>query len=380
MREKTAEELDPGSVQEQFPKGSPTKEGRTRKQGSPVPEDVNSRQQVVPPRFPDDYAFAQQLVKGTREAWGEHFRRWKTKSALYIERRYPGIFNNQDKENILQEMEIRLLKDDRKNLRAYEGMQSLSKHIEQQLEWTILTELRNRAIDLLADDECDGSENVEAQDTDIADGATAIAAGSAGPVPLPMEAEIPQCIMDLPDMQRWVYLLRYYDDFGFPGSEIALVAKQRAMPADKLARLIEDLLEPTPTGQNVLTRKREDLSASDERIQKRFTKIYLLSLEKQKLEREINGEIMGGVDVAMVRERLREIGREIGKARRTLELALGERGDAIIETSYEVIGQILGEENMNTLRGRLLSAKKKLARVLFPEKEQHKPGRRRPNR
>lgn len=344
----------------------------------PGPEDWKKTDEKREPRFPDDYAFAKRLIADNDEAWREHLRQWKTRSAAYIERRYPGQFNGDDKENILQEMEARLLKDDRKYLRDYRGMQSLSKHFEQQLEWTILTELRKRAVDLLAGDEYDDEDNENAKGPESPENNSGEGAEGIGPGEEHGKPEIPPCLMGLPDDQRWVYLLRYYDDFGFPDSEIALLAKKRNMSPKILSRLIDELLEPT--GQDVLAKKRADLAAANERIDKYLTKIYLLSIEQQKLEKDIEGEVMGGVDIRMTRDRLEEIENKIAKARQKLERAIAERGESSIETSYEVIGQILGEEKMNTLRSRLLSARKKLSKKLAPGNKEQNPEKRRLNR
>ena len=329
-------------------------------------------------RFPDDYAFAQKLIDGDENAWREHSRRWNAKSAAYIERRYPGVFNDADKKDILQNMGLRLLENDKKCLRVYEGMQSLSRRIEQQLEWAILDELRKRAIDFLAEDEYDDEENNEADGSGLPDSVTGEGAGEIDPGAGNIEPEIPACLMELPDEQRWVYLLRYYEDFGFPEREVALLAQKRNMSADELSKLINGLLEPT--GEDILASKREDLNDANERIERYRTKLYLLSLEEQKLEEDITGEIMGGVDARSVKDRLREIGDDEAKMRQRVERAIAERGEPVIETPYEVIRQIIGEDNLNTLRGRLLSARKKLAKKLISGNREQKPKKRRLNR
>ena len=377
MREKAKEETMRGSEEEGSIVDALERDAAGIVAELPGPKDWKKTDEKRVPRFPDDYAFAQRLIIGSDEAWREHLKQWKIRSAAYIERRYPGLFNDDDKENILQEMEARLLKNDRKYLRDYRGMQSLSKHIEQQLEWATLTELRNRTVDLLSGDEYDDeNEDVKGPESpkNNADEGTG-GIGSEGERDKP---EIPPCIMELPDNQRWVYLLRYYDDFGFPDSEIALLAKRRNMSQKKLSKLIDGLLEPT--GQDVLAKKRADLTAANERIDKYLTKIYLFTIDRQKLEKDIEDEVMGGVDVRMTREKVEEIDDEITKTRQKLERAIAERSESSIETPYEVVGQILGEENMNTLRSRLLSARKKLSRKLAPGNKEQNPENRRLNR
>lgn len=378
MREKAEEETMRESEEEGPMPDALEREAAGIAAALPGPKDWKKTDEKRAPRFPDDCAFAQRLITDNNEAWREHLKQWKIRSAAYIERRYPGLFNDDDKENILQEMEARLLKNDRKYLRDYRGMQSLSKYIEQQLEWATLTELRKRTVDLLAGDEYDDEENEDVKGPESLKNNADEGTGGIGSGEERDKLEIPPCIMELPDDQRWVYLLRYYDDFGFPDSEIALLAKRRNMSPKKLSRLIDDLLEPT--GQDVLAKKRVDLAAANERIDKYLTKIYLFTIEQQKLAKDIEGEVMGGVDVRMTREKFEELDDEITKTRQKFQRAIAERGESSIETSYEIVGQILGEENMNTLRSRLLSARKKLSKKLAPGNKEQNPEKRRLNR
>lgn len=364
MQEKTAEDLDLDSFEGKYPKDHLTKERFTRKHDSPAPEDANNGQDTLHPRYPDDYAFAQELVKGTREAWNNHFRKWKTKSATYIERRYPGIFNGEDKENILQDMEVRLLKNNMKYLREYRGMHRLSTHIQQQLEWAALTELRKKASDVLSSEE-----NRDVEDDSIAehDDQAESPRRKASPGEktfLSLEnLETPRSILTLPDKQRWVFLLRYYDDFGFPENEISLLAKNRGVSRDTISRLIDTLLESM--GDNVLARKRADIAATNNKIQKYLATLYTLSLQKQKLE--TGGPILEKKDAL---QKIKEVEKRIDKVRNRMANAIAQKKKSVVETPFEIIATIVGEENLSTIRGHLFQARKYLVKTLYTDKKQ----------
>jgi hypothetical protein len=327
-------------------------------------EDVASRESL--PRFPDDKAFAERLVAGDEKAWREHFKEWKRKSEIYISKKYPGVFNGSDTENVLQSLEERLLRrgkepphTDKYYLAIYKGNISLTKWIEYQLNYAIQDMLRDKtrkylseAIDIEKINDEEQSCDKQANKKQVRD------EGDLDDYLQTIESKMPQCLIDLPDHQRWVYLLRYYDDFGFPESEIELLARKTGRKAAEISRLIDTLLESD------VSRKRMKSVEINELINKYRGNIQFLSFEEHRLEKQIIGGIMGGTDRMKVRERLREISENKARAQEFLQKKLEERGDPAVETSYEVIGKILAVEKESTLRGHLLKARKGLAIAL----------------
>lgn len=158
-------------------------------------------------------------------------------------------------------------------------------------------------------------------------------------------------------------MLRYYDDFGFPENEISLLAKNRGVSRDTISRLIDTLLESM--GDNVLARKRADIAATNNKIQKYLATLYTLSLQKQKLE--TGGPILEKKDAL---QKIKEVEKRIDKVRNRMANAIAQKKKSVVETPFEIIATIVGEENLSTIRGHLFQARKYLVKTLYTDKKQ----------
>lgn len=316
-----------------------------------LPPDFSQEHTSEQPRFPKDLQFAQKLIADDSTAWDDLLRSLRKKVGPYIEYHYTRQFSDDDKQDILSDLMLRLLSNDKKVLSTFRGMQTLSAHIESQLKWAIQTVQRQHAIKYLASSE-DPEENEIEPGTNSRE---SIPIGNADP-------EIPRAIMQLPDKQRWVFLLRYYEDFGFPDSETVLLAKELKKTPKEVSNLINELLEPT--GKDALSAKKKKLAALSKSIENLQAKLYFLSLTEHKLQQNNDQGMPGAIDPMMIEQELAEIQSKKRKAKDRLKRALLERERFFVGTSYKVIGIILNEPNQNTLRSRLKTAQDTLMRVL----------------
>ena len=46
------------------------------------------------PRYSDDYQFVHLLLSGHTDAWDRFYKEFRKKIAIYINRKYPSIFNS----------------------------------------------------------------------------------------------------------------------------------------------------------------------------------------------------------------------------------------------------------------------------------------------
>ncbi len=248
----------------------------------------------------------------------------------------------------------RIMRNDFENLKKYEGRGSLASWLYKSLDWAMKDVLRKegkRPAELVSFEDGRkvkqepgtgmGREGVtddpSAVDEEISTGITKV--GEDSYVPLEQENDLREAFNSLPDLQRWTFLLRYYDILGFPENEVIKLAKHLGRSAVDVAVMIDDLF----IVNDALSRKRE---VADEKERKAVNVIHRrLAAESDRcaeLEAEGIAESAGaGKDGS-------------NKA------AACKKPACPVETPYEVIGKLLGGRAVSTLRGDVRKAKNKL--------------------
>jgi DNA-directed RNA polymerase specialized sigma24 family protein len=308
------------------------------------------------PKYPIDYQFAQLLASGNTNAWDRFYREIRKKISIFLNKKYPGVFNEVIIEEICDGVQNRLSKSNYKVLREYRGDCSFSLFITRATDWEVKDWLRKHSEELLA-------EPVDTTSTyKVAEPYSYLSSLQEHEEVIPVE------IKALSDDLRWAFLLRYYDYFGFPLEEVRKLAKKKRVHIGSITQKLVKLLEPE--GEDILSVQREKQKKFELRLQKLCIEIQKLHKIEQKLLTSIeehdlynlpkDQEAFKKIDV--VRQRLLKIE---GKRKALLQNKLC----VPITTPYEVIAEILGEENVSTIRSRVFLAKKQLGEKISKKNE-----------
>lgn len=333
--------------------------------GTSTTEVFKERKETV--RFPEDLYYVNLLVSGDNRAWDLFYKEYRRKLEGYIETRYPNVFGVSDIEDICDGVQNRLRKNDCRALREYKGECTFSRYLTQATDWEIKDWFKKNSHRLYEDpvEEVLNREELSTEDQfddlldpeDCAEGER-----STDNLDHPKESKLGP-ISSLPDDLRHAFLLRYYDQFGFPPEEIRILGKNRSLSIKVIAESIIKNLELRD--QNLLKRRRENSKAFEEKLQKLFSGINKLREKERKLLEKLraageSGKREGSAELEQLLEEIREkMASKEGKREQ-----LKEEGNAAVTTPYETIGMILGEDNLSTVRSRVFHAKKILKDIL----------------
>jgi len=306
---------------------------------------------VSSPRYPDDYQFVQLLIRGENKAWDRFYKEFRKKMLVYLNNKYPNIFSDVVAEEICDGVQNRLMKNDYKTLKEYRGDCLFIHFITQATDWEIKDWLRKHSKDLISQ-YTDGESEVDPAPDDIE-------SSQQHSTLMGNIDAIPDILKSLSDDLRWAFLLRYYDYFGFPMSEIRLMAKKRGVSIGSITKKIIQLLEPE--GNDVLCKQREKQVAFKQRLSKICFKLYELNTEENKLTGKEQSEEKS-MKLDIVRDKRLKL------LKRQKEL-LASKTHFIVTTPYEVIAEILAEKNISTVRSRVSLAKKQLSKILLAKHE-----------
>ena len=181
------------------------------------------------------------------------------------------------------------------------------------------------------------------------------AAATHSPYSYPEQEDIPEAVKALNDDLRLAFLMRYYDYFGFPSNEIRLIAKKKGISIGSITEKIVKHLDPG--GQDILRPQREKQMAFQQRLQKLCYNIHKLTIKEHRLPNSDDDDCRCD-DLAEIRDRRSHL----EKKRDDL---LKDKSKLVLTTPYEVIAEILGEDNVSTIRSRVFLAKKQLAQKIM---------------
>lgn len=333
--------------------------------GTSTTEVFKERKETV--RFLEDLYYVNLLVSGENRAWDLFYKEYRRKLEGYIETRYPNVFGVSDIEDICDGVQNRLRKNDCRALREYEGNCTFARYLTQATDWEIkdwfkknshrlydepIEEVLNRE-ELSTKDQFDNLFDTKdcAEDSAIESEHLDDAKNKLGP------------ISSLPDDLRHAFLLRYYDQFGFPPEEIRLLSKKRGIPVREISEVIIRHLELKD--EDLLASRRENQQAFEERLQRLFSGISRLRDKERKLLEKLRaaGESGKKEGCAELEQKLKDIREKLASKEGKRE-QLKEEGNAAVTTPYETIGMILGEDNLSTVRSRVFHAKKILKDIL----------------
>jgi RNA polymerase sigma factor (sigma-70 family) len=295
--------------------------------------------------YKEDYKYATQLLSGDAVAWDRLYSEFRRKLEAYINRRYPGVFGSIAIEEIFDGVGKRLIENDFKVLREYRGECSFSTYVTRATEWEIKDWLRKHSEELMSE-----SVDTIGNDDKVSKGREA---GHAS-LQIEEQEDIPDAIKSLSDDLRFAFLLRYYDFFGFPLDEIRLLAKKKGVTIGSITEKIVRLLDPA--GEDVLGSQREKQQVFRQRLQKVCYEIHKLTVKEHRL----------------AESDARSADDETGSRRSSLEkkrdILMKDGSKFVITTPYEVIVEILGENNVSTIRSRVFLAKKELTKKFMVKK------------
>ncbi len=302
---------------------------------------MNSKNSVILPRYNDDFQFVQRLIARDSNSWNRFYKEFREKLERHIMRKYPNVFSDVAIEEICDGVGKRLIENGYKTLKSFRGDCTFSTYITKATDWEIKDWLRKHSEELF-------NSPIDTEHNNIS---------GSSPSPQESESSIPQPVTSLSDDLRWAFLLRYYEYFGFPLEEIRLLAKKKGVPIGSIAKKIASFLEPG--GRDVLRSQIEKHEAFQLRLQKICYEIQKLTQKEQGLSGKYEQESKKIYSVKNKRIKL-EVKRKA---------FLKNRIKLSITTSYEVIAEILGEENISTVRSRVFLAKKQLRQEVITKDE-----------
>lgn len=288
-----------------------------------------------------DHEYAQLLLSGEPSAWDRFYKEFRRKLAAYINRKYPDVFSEIAMEEIFDGLGKRLIENDYKALRNYRGECSFSAYITNATEWEIKDWLRKHSEELLHDP-------IDTISND--DKALKVSEPSHTPSFSDIE-DLPDPIKALNYDLRFAFLLRYYDYFGFPLNEVRLLAKKKGISIVSITEKIVKHLDPG--NEDILRTQREKQMAFQQRLEKICYEIHKLNLKDHK--------ITDALDYDSQIAKLQEIRNRRSELEIKKDNLLKKKHRFVITTPYEVIAEILSEDNVSTIRSRVFLAKKQLA-------------------
>ena len=305
------------------------------------------KQEGLPPAFPEDYRYVQLLLAGESMAWNGFYKELRRKLEAHIDRHYPGVFSSVAVEEICDGVGKRLISNDYKALRNYRGECSFSSYLCKATDWEIKDWLRrhsdelfHESIDAIGDDHMHRHHIVQQE-----------------PSFTHQEEEVPAPVSSLSDDLRWAFLLRYYDLFGFPLAEVRLAAKSKGLPIGHLTQKIIKYLEPE--GEDCLAVQRAKQKATQERLQKLNVSIHELTVQEQQLTGREDDKAAGSHD-AKLEEKIGDVRDRLSRLAGKKEAMKKRNTKNVVTTPYEIIAEILGEDNVSTIRSRVFLAKQQL--------------------
>ena len=309
------------------------------------PTDIKSKIAHSLTKYGADYQFVRLLISGDADAWNRFYKEFREKLEIYIKRKYPNIFSDITIEEICDGVGSRLTVNDYKVLKEYRGDCTFSTYITKATDWEIKDWLRKHSDELFS----------KPVDTHSSANPASISKDASEHLSSLQETEnsIPQPVEYLNEDLRWAFLLRYYDYFGFPLKEIRLLAEKKGVLIRDLTKKIIDYLEPG--GKDILRTQIEKQSSFQLRLQKLCYEIQRSYKKEKELLTETEGEV-SKVDP----DRLNDIKNRRVKLEDRRKNFLNNSAKASVTTPYEIIAEILGEENVSTIRSRVFHAKKEL--------------------
>ncbi|RJR42796.1 MAG: sigma-70 family RNA polymerase sigma factor [Desulfobacteraceae bacterium] len=294
--------------------------------------------------FHEDYEYANLLLSGEAGAWDKFYKEFRKKLESYINKKYPDVFSSIAIEEILDGVGRRLIENDFKTIREYRGQCSFSTYLTRATEWEVKDWLRKHSNELL-NEPIDAVGEDSIKDTDHAQETEQNASFFSKP------EEIPEPVRRLSDDLRFSFLLRYYDYFGFPLDDVRLLAKKRGITIRLITEKIVEYFDPAR--QDILRPKREKYLSFQEKLQRLTCKIHKLNVEDHRLSDSGNDELTRT-------DRLQDVRAKRAELEKRKETLLEDGSGYIVTTPYEVIADILGEENITTIRSRVFNAKRVL--------------------
>lgn len=295
-----------------------------------------------PIAYQEDYGFVRQLLSGGPDAWDRFYNEFRRKLEAYINRKYPAVFSEITVEEIFDGVGERLIQNDYRTLRDYRGECSFSTYITKATEWEIKDWLRKHSEELLHDP----------IDTVVDDGKEIKDSTTMSDVTFESKhEELPEPIRTLTDDLRFAFILRYYDYFGFPLNEIRLLANRKGVSIGSITEKVVKHFDPG--GQDILRLQREKQMAFQQRLEKICYNIHKLTIKEHRLTNNDDDDSRCD-DLAKIRNKRSDL----EKKRDDL---LKDKAKLVLTTPYEVIADILGEDNVSTIRSRVFLAKKQLA-------------------
>lgn len=303
------------------------------------------------PKFPDNYQFARLLVSGDAEAWDRFYKEFRKKILIYLNNKYPEVFNEVTIEEICDGVQNRLMVNDYKVLREYRGDCSFSTFITRSVDWEVKDWLRKYSDKLHTEPITNSTHKAQEYYSYLT-------------VSQEHEEVIPEEIKALSDDLRWAFLLRYYDYFGFPLDEIRKLSKKNKVSIGSVTQNIVKFLEPI--GEDILSIQRDKRKLFEQKLQKLCIEVQKLRKSEQKLLTAIEEHDL------YVQQKDEEKLKKLSVVKKRL-LKIEEKRKALLENRmrmpvsvpYEIIAEILGEDNVSTVRSRVFLAKKQLAEKML---------------
>jgi hypothetical protein len=289
--------------------------------------------------FRQDYEYANRLLSGETGAWNKFYIEIRESLAAYINNKYSKIFTSTAVEEILDGVGKRFTENDFKTIREYRGQCTFWTYLTKATEWEIKDWLRKHSEELLNEP----IDNIPEKDIPQTDQETE----QGFPFPTDQES-IPETVRILNDDLRFPFLLRFYDYFGFPLDEIRLLAKKRGISIGILTEKIVTYFNPAK--KDVLQQKREKQLSFQKRLQNLTYKIHKLNIKDHQLSGSRN-------NTSEIIDELNDIRGKHAELERKKETLLRGKSGYILTTPYEIIADILGEENISTIRSRVFQAR-----------------------
>lgn len=292
----------------------------------------------------EDLAYVKSLAEGGAEAWGRFYSVNREKIGRFLSARYPGL-GATDVEEVCDSVQTRLTKNNYKALKEYRGECSFESYIMTATGWAVKDWFKANSSKLLQvplDENNDSDKSQSLHNPPIE------------------ESNTPELIKSLPDDLRQAFLLRYYDDFGFPPEEIRLLAQRTGRQIREITEVMIKYF--SSEGENLLIRRRKEKSSLETRLQRCSFSISTLKRTEEKLSKKMASCSDKRANTEIETE-LKEIEVKIISLERRRDIIYKEV-HAPTKAPYEIIAEVMSIDSVSTIRSWVKKAKELLAESL----------------
>jgi len=283
--------------------------------------------------FQRDFDFVQQLIAGDPKAWNYFYNRIRPSIKIFLKQKFASFLDDVGRESICDKVQDEFIANDYKILRGFGGLCPFQVYVNKRADWRardfLLTKGRSLRAYTAWPDPLPSLESnplsalIESEDIPID------------------ESELMRFLLEeIPDELRWTFLVRYRNYLDFPELEIRKLSAARNWSLQETTRRLACAVSTKEDAS--VQKKLHRFDLLQKRLERFLSKLREIEEDRDRLRQS-------GLETSRLDEEKEVVCRRIASLQHELQ---SKR--MLITTKYELISEILGEPNLNTLRSRVM--------------------------